>query len=179
MIVKEILGINLQYFFNDRELWGTDIFGEKTYSGKKYEVWEISDKAYKIMSDMTDEEFYKLYPLTEWAFASGSNMGEPEVDYIINEQPIKAWDGEQRLSWKDDECVDCSDYLEGRCSATDEDVSGCYYSRKWYNLTDYFSYEIPVGELLNICALAVDLAKYNNMTLGELFTKYEGSADNK
>lgn len=175
--MKEILGINLQCFFDNEKLHG--VYGEKTYSGQKFEVWEVSDKTYQIMSNMTDDDFYKLYPLTEWAFASGSNMDEPETDYIINGQPIKAWDGEQRLSWKEDSCVDCSDYLEGRCSATEEDILGCSGQRKYYNLTDYLSHEISVGLLKNICALATDLAKYNNMTLGELFTKYEGSADNK
>lgn len=169
----EILGENLQPLFKNEKLKG-----KRTYCGNKYEVWEISSETYEILCDMLNSENDK-YPNSAWYYADGSNMGAPNAEYIIHKQPIKAWDGEARLNWKDDECVECSDYLNGRCFAIDDDVLSCLGQRECYNLTDYFSYEIHVGLLKNICALAVDLAKYNNMTLGELFTKYEGSDDNK
>lgn len=166
--MKEILGKNLQCFFDNKQLEG-----RKTYAGKEFEVWEIPNETYEIMCGMTDDEWYNLYPTSEWAFAKGSNMGTPNVDYIINGQHIIAWDGETRINWRNDECEDCSDYLEGRCNANEEDVLACCRERKYNSITQYLEDEISVGLLRNVCALATDLAKYNNMTLGELFTKFE------
>ena len=41
-------------------------------------------------------------------------------------------------------------------------------------LTDYLCDVVGASQPKNVCAVAVDLAKYNNMTMGELFAKYEG-----
>lgn len=168
-VMKEILGENLQSLFDNEKL-----NGKRTYNGNEFEVWKISDETYKTLCDMLNDESYDLYPSSVWYYASGSNMGAPDVDYIINGQHINAWDGDTRLSWRDSECEDCNDYLEGKCNANDEDVLGCFNERNYSTLTEYFASELGAGLLRNVCSLATDLAKYNNMTLGELFAKFEG-----
>lgn len=45
---------------------------------------------------------------------------------------------------------------------------------EYENLSDYLCNCIRVSQPRNVCACAVDLAKYNDMTMGELFEKYEG-----
>lgn len=42
------------------------------------------------------------------------------------------------------------------------------------SLTHYISDVFNISSPRNVCAIAVDLAKYNNMTMGELFNKCEG-----
>ena len=51
----EILGNNLQNFFDSVDEEYTD--AEIKYAGSRYEVWEISDKLFKRMCDMSEEEF--------------------------------------------------------------------------------------------------------------------------
>lgn len=48
--MKEILAENLLLF-----LANSGIEGRCTYSGDIYEVWEVSDKDYKVMSNMENK----------------------------------------------------------------------------------------------------------------------------
>lgn len=48
-----------------------------------------------------------------------------------------------------------------------------YCRTRYESLLEYLCENIGASQPRNVCALAVDLAKYNNMTMGELFTKYE------
>lgn len=41
------------------------------------------------------------------------------------------------------------------------------------DLTTYLCDVVGVSQPKNVCACAMDLAKANDMTMGELFTKYE------
>ena len=54
----EILGKNLKQFFDTIDNPPND--AEITYAGDKYEVWEVSDKLFKKMCDMSEDEFVKL-----------------------------------------------------------------------------------------------------------------------
>ena len=128
----------------------TSLTGTKTYSGELYEVWEVSDENYEIMSNMSEEEFEKLCPEGMWRSSEGSNMGFPTECFNVNKIKLKCWDRR-------------------------EELYGKKYRRKTYeSLLEYLCANVGASQPRNICALAVDLAKYNNMTMGELFTKYEG-----
>ena len=166
--MKEILAVNLQSLFDNISLKGT-----KTYSGELYEVWEVSDDTFELMCNMSDEEFEKLCPEGMWRSATGSNMGTPDVEYKINGNLIYAWDGYSRSDYES-ECQECSDRKSGACEGTENDFSECFGAREYSGLLEYLCEEIGASQPANVCALAVDLAKYNNMTMGELFTKYEG-----
>lgn len=48
------------------------------------------------------------------------------------------------------------------------------WPREYDYLTEYMCDEIGASMEKNVCALAVDLARINNITMGELFTKYQG-----
>ena len=145
--MKEILGNNLEQFFN------AEINGERTYKGNRYEVWEVSDETFDVMYEMSEEEFVELAGEDAWwRYSEGSNHGIPDTKVYINDNEMIGWADEP---WDDE----------------DEDDEFEIYSR---SLSDYLSDVIGVSQPRNVCALAVDLAKYNNMTMGELFTKYEG-----
>lgn len=147
--MKEILGNDLAQLFNN------GINGKCTYKGNWYEVWEVSDEAFNEMCDMSEEKFVELAGDDAWwRSAEGSNQGVPDIKVYINGHEMLGWAGEP---WEDEE-EDEDDEFE-ICSST---------------LTDYMCDVIGASQPRNVCALAVDLAKYNNITMGELFTKYEG-----
>ena len=167
--MKEILGNNLEQFFN------TEINGECTYKGADYEVWEVSDKVFNSICNMSEEKFEELAGEDAWwRGAEGSNQGVPDSKYIINGAEIIAWDGYPRCEYYNDYCKDCEDRMDGACEASDEDIESCCGKRKYNTLSNYLCDEMGASQPRNVCALAVDLAKYNNMTMGELFAKYEG-----
>lgn len=120
--------------------------GKKTYSGELYEVWEV----YEFMFNISDEEFERLCPEGMWRSSNGSIMGYPAEYFIVNKKKLKCWDRREELYGK-------------KCRRT-----------KYESLLEYLCENIGASQPRNVCALAVDLAKYNNMTMGELFTKYEG-----
>ena len=145
--MKEILGNNLEQLFNNV------VNGNRTYKGDKYEVWELSNEAFDAICDMSDEKFEELAGEDAWWRSSdGSNQGIPDTTVHINGHEILAWAGEP---WEDEE---------------DDEEFEIYASK----LTDYLCNELGASQPRNVCALAVDLAKYNGITMGELFTKYEG-----
>lgn len=149
--MKEILGNNLERFFN------TEINGERTYKGNRYEVWEVSDETFIAMCDMSEERFVELAGENAWwRSAEGSNLGVPNTKVYVNAHEMTAWNYDE--DWYDD---------------FDEDEE-FEPEMKFGSLTSYLSEVIGASQPRNVCALAVDLAKYNNMTMGELFTKCEG-----
>ena len=166
--MQEILAENLQSLFDE-----TSLSGKKTYCGKLYEVWEVSDEDFQLMCEIDEEEFERLCPEGMWRSAIGSNMGRPDVEYRIKDNTILAWDGNSR-SDNESECAKCLDRESGACEGTEEDFNECFSAREYSGLLEYLCEEIGASQPRNVCALAVDLAKYNNMTMGELFTKYEG-----
>ena len=149
--MKEILGGNLKRFFDtiDSKCNDADI----TYAGDRYEVWEVSDELFEKMCDMSEEEFVKLAGSDAWWRQSdGSNLGTPDTTVYINGQEMLGWtDG----LWDDED---------------EEDEFEIYASC----LTTYLCDVVGASQPKNVCACAMDLAKYNSMSMGELFTKYEG-----
>lgn len=116
-----------------------------TYAGDKYEVWKVSDSLFKRMCDMSEEEFVELAGEDAWwRSAKGSNLGFPDTKFKVNGEMLLGWN---RWDKKRKKYEDLSDYL---CSC------------------------VGASTGKNVCACAVDLAKYNNMSMAELFKKYEG-----
>lgn len=150
--MKEILGAELDKAFEE-----LNINAKKTYEAKKlhykyqevYQVWELSDEDFEKICDLTEEDWKDDWGW--WRSAEGSNMCNPLSRFNINHHYLKAWDSDNRL-----ESVDY------------------YCHRKYEYLTQYMCDEIGASTGKNICALAVDLARINGITMGELFRKYQG-----
>lgn len=145
--MKEILANNMKQFFDN------EFDGKCTYKGDRYEIWEVSNEVFNIMCDMSEEKFVELAGEDAWWRGSiGSNQSVPDTTIHINGYELLGW---AREPWEDE----------------DEDEEFEIYSR---SLSDYLCDVIGASQPKNVCALSVDLAKYNNMTMGELFTKCEG-----
>ena len=146
--MKEILGGNLKRFFDtiDSKCSNSDI----TYAGDTYEVWSITDELFDKICDMTEEEFVKLAGEDAWwRYSEGSNLGTPDITVYIKGREMRGWN----KLWAD-EMEDWELHRE--------------------SLSDYLCNCVGASQPRNVCACAMDLAKYNNMSMGELFTKYEG-----
>ena len=147
--MREILGNNLKQFFSNMDKYGVE--SSLTYKGERYEVWEIDDDLFPEMCDISEEKFVALAGEDAWwRSADGSNLGAPDVKAYVN--------GYEMLCWSGKYCSDKCEKLEIYAS----------------NLSDYLCNVVGASLPRNVCAVAVDLAKYNGMTMGELFTKYEG-----
>ena len=147
--MKEILGKNLKRFFDTVDSNFND--AAITYAGNRYEVWEVSDKLFNQMCDMTEDEFVKLAGEEAWWRSSErSNLGTPDAGVYINGYEIAGWS----RPWECDE----------------EDK----YEIDANSLTDYLCNVMGASQPKNVCACAMDLAKYNGMTMGELFCELEG-----
>ena len=97
---------------------------------------------------MSEEEFIKLAGEDAWWRQSyGSNLGSPDVKFEVNGKYLVGWG---------------SPIYDSKIGYAYEDLS------------EYLCGCIGVSQPRNVCACATDLAKYNNMTMGELFEKYEG-----
>lgn len=139
----EILGKNLKQFFDTIDNPPND--AEITYAGDRYEVWEVSDELYKRMYDMSEEMFVEIAGEDAWwRNSDGSILGVPDTKFTIN--------GEDMVGWN---------------------TKGEYENFQYANLSDYLCYGVGVSQPKNVCACAMDLAKYNDMTMAELFEKYE------
>lgn len=144
--MKEILGNKLKRFFDIIDNPPDE--AEITFAGKRYEVWEVSNELYEKMCDMSEEEFIELSGEDAWWRSSeGSVLGIPDTEFEVNGEYLFGWDSPIYESKKGHKYKDLSEYL-----------------------CDCVGISLP----RNVCAVAMDLAKYNNMTMGELFEIYEG-----
>ena len=118
---------------------------EITYAGERYEVWEVSDELHKKMCDMTEEKFVELAGEdTWWKSSEGSVLGVPDTEFEVKGEDMLGWNRWDRKQ------------------------------KKYSDLSEYLCECVGASTGKNVCACAMDLAKYNDMTMGELFEKYEG-----
>lgn len=121
---------------------------ERVYRGEQYEVWELEDESLgKILGYQDD--LWK----PEWGWyrcADGCNVAHwPTATFMVNGKYMIGFYNENDDYWRE---------------KTD---------RAYDSLTDYLCEVIGASTPKNVCALAVDIARLNEMTMAELFTKYE------
>lgn len=172
--MREIIG-----GFMDVVLKHYNIPATLTYSGDighhaNFEVWELDEENYETLCSLTDEEWDAIASEDSWWRGSdGCILGTPNEEFVINEVSIFAWRNESRCDdleeeWNELDEEEKSEYgdLEGYCSV--------WLPISYKDLFEYFCDEMGVSTERNICALSVDLAKYNNITMAELFRRYGG-----
>lgn len=144
----EIYAGNMSQFFENSGFSGKCTYKSTDRNGVEREIWEISNEVLEAMSEMMEEEFLAIAGDDAWwRYAKGSNMGIPFESFTINGKKVRGWDAKKNMGYK---------------------------SRRTYeSLLDYFCNNIGASQPRNVCALAVDLAKYNGMTMGQLFTELQ------
>lgn len=130
-----------------------------TYGNDKtdYKVYEVTDESFKILcEDALNEEVAGEWENCGWRYAEGSNLDEPTEIVSVNGKDLKCW-------FKYDE-EELKELEKGEK----------YFIPSYPNLLEYFVIEMGCALFKNVCALAKDLAKYNNMKMSELFKVYQG-----
>ena len=143
---KEILAHNMAIFFRNTGINATCTYKQETQGNREnLEVWSLDSEDFKKMCDMTEEEFARNADSDSWwRSAKGSVMGCPDSIIEINGVLVKAWTG------------------------------NIARRRKYHDLLTYFCDALGASQPKNVCALAVDMAKYNGMSMAELFQKLQG-----
>lgn len=162
--MKEILGQGLKLFFKNSNLDGIP-----TYIGEQYEVWVVEDGTFVEMSEMQEETFCALCPEGWWRYSPGSVLGTPDDVYKVNGHDLLAWNEKHNQEYC---CRNCQ-FLNNICNGEEEDIDECYGDKSYKNLIHYINEEIGASTEKNVCAIAMDLAKYNGLSLGELFQRYQ------
>lgn len=167
--MKEILGDHLMHFMvtiSDQKDYERH---QRTYKGNRYEVWEVDDELFEDMCNMSEEKFVELAGDDAWWRQSdGSNLGAPDTTVYIKDNEMLGWRGIY------DDCCDDDDYCDPE-ERSPENCLRCMMDRFTFSsLSEYLCDKVGVSQPKNVCACAMDLAKYNNMSMGALFKKYEG-----
>ena len=150
--MKEILGGELDLAFKELRINAIKTYEGDTHLDDKTQIWELNEEDFIKLCEIKEEDWSDEWGW--WRSAEGSNMCNPLSRFNINNHYIKAWDGGARLD--------------------ELDQVGWYQDRKYNNLLEYLCDEIGASTERNICAVAVDLAKINNIKMSELFKKYQG-----
>lgn len=110
----------------------------------EYKVYEITEEDLLILSDEPDIE--NTWINCGWRYCIGSNQGTPNDTRKVNNKDLICWN-------------------EGK-----DPFGGAIFE----DLLHYLFMELGATTFKNVCALTVDLAKYNNLKLSELFRQYQG-----
>ena len=172
MAVVEILGSNMDPVFKS-----LGVNYKKTYCRNASfrnqddycEVYEIAQ------SDMNSlgKEFYNGETGAWYHWCKGSNMGTAYEFFEINGRELIGWAGSHREYLRD-----CWDDFDSETKAkyhySFKEYENSAKPRKYDTLLDYIHDELCIFINRQVCALAVDLARANGMTMAKLFETYEG-----
>lgn len=159
--MKEILGGSLDLAFKELEIGATKTYEGNTNLDKNTQIWELKDGEFEKLCNISDDDWKGEWGW--WRSSEGSNMYNPLSLFNINGHCITAWDGHGRLRALEE--------VNGNTNHPDY----WYQDRKYKNLLEYFCEEIGASQPRNVCALAVDLARINNIKMSELFQNYQDS----
>lgn len=112
-------------------------------------VYYIARDEFDILCDDKDSENNWIDSC--WRYAEGSTLGNLNSNKIINGKELKCFNS-IRILYEDDQEI--------------EDI-------EYDHLLDYLCSCLGVSTESNICAVSVDLARYNHMSMAELFEKYQ------
>ena len=132
----------------DKDFKRLGVNAKLTYGNEDtdYKVYEVTEEDFDILCNEPNTD--NTWINCGWRYCEGSNMGYPNVYLNINEKRIKCW-----MYEFEDEPIELYDYE---------------------TLIEYINEECGATTFKNICAIAIDLAKYNKMKMSELFKVYEG-----
>lgn len=152
--MREILGNDLEVAFKELSVPAT-----MTYKGDDYEVWEMTDAIYDGLCFITDCNWKREYGW--WRGASGCNIKEDEDNFTVNGKNMIGF----VESFREDEYDD---------NMEEDEEDRIWREKVYVNLTDYICEGLGASQPKNVVAVAIDLAKMNDMKMSELFKKYQG-----
>ena len=141
-----------------------------------------SEKDYSVIHsvyEISKQDLDKLDEVVEWPdnygwwrYAKGSNQGTPYDIFTINGKELIAWSGVRREMLRD-EWDEEPDEEKAAYHYSFKEYEKTLYPYEYSNLSTYLCDELGASTERNVCALAVDLAKANGLTMAKLFELYE------
>ena len=145
----------------------------RTYKGSDkpyYQVWELSK------DDLRKREYHEEWK-DEWGwgrYAKGSNMGSPFDFFTVNGKELIAWENQYKRMDLRDDWEEEPDSEKAAYHYSFKEYVAVHCPNEYGSLTEYMGEELRASNGTNVCALAVDLARANGMTMAKLFEIYEG-----
>ena len=170
--MKEIIGENMGNVFIALGINPKETFKGSIGYWPDFKVWEIQNEDYETLCDVTDEQFERWSEEDAWwRYAEGSNMGIADTEFEVNGHTIIGWRNQYRIydllhDWDNLPQPDRAEYDDFN------EYCNTWLPRKYKDILEYFCEEFGASTERNVCALAKDLATYNNITMAELFRKY-------
>ena len=170
-MIEILAGDGIEYAFDELSINAT-----RTYQGDNdkipyYEVWELSRNEFDKLAAIKEEDWKNDYGW--YRYATGSVMWDTDAIFTVNNHEMVAWKGGRRLdlydSWRDEPEEEKAAFYHSF-----QEYERMYMPYKFTCLTEYLCTEMGASTATNVCALSVDLAKANGITLAELFKTYEG-----
>jgi hypothetical protein len=172
MAVVEILGDKMHKVFKEYKIEYKRTYNKRCNPKRNYdphyEVYEISQNDLKKL-----EEVFELPYGAWWRYARGCNLGTPFDFFTVNGKELIAWGGRKRDDLRDDWDEE-PDEEKAAYHYSFKEYEETNYPYKYETLTEYMCEEIGASMESNVCALAVDLARANGLTMAKLFELYEG-----
>jgi hypothetical protein len=171
MAVVEICGNNMKPVFKDLDISYKKTYtkkSERKYSYDLYEVYEISQNDLKKLA-----ESIELPNNSWWDYSKGSNMGTAYELFNINGRELIGWAGTKREYLHDCWC-DFDFETKAKYNHSFKEYENTALTREYDTLLDYIHEELGEHMYHKVCALAVDLARANGLTMSQLFEVYEG-----
>lgn len=132
------------------------IIVRQTYNGEDYGICEVTEEEFKILCDEPDIE--GTWEDCGWRYCEGSNQCMVNAVLSVKNKELKCWFEPAEIDYENlDENYEEDDYIP-----------------QYSNLLAYLCEQKGCSQPRNVCALTKDLAKYNNMTMAELFKAYQG-----
>jgi hypothetical protein len=113
-------------------------------------VYEVNEDDFKILCEEDNDEYWQD---AGWRYCEGSNQGIPQSKAKVNGKDLICW-------------------YEPYVDEEDDEDDEPYYE-EFKHLLQYLCDSVGASQPRNVCALVADLAKYNNMTMAELFKEYQ------
>ena len=157
------LGIKARKTYQNKEINRTHDFGQ---------VWEIEESDFEELCAIDEDDWKNDWGW--WRHCEGSNIDFPIAELKIKGLPIKAWYNEDHLEEHIREAMEDYDHLiQSEAEARAKEDYFDYLSSST-DLLNYFCDHIGASNGKNVCAVAMDLAAINNITMAQLFEKYQG-----
>lgn len=179
--MREIIGENMSNIFIALGINPKETFSGSIGYWSNFKIWELTDAEFAELRDLTDEQFERWSEEGAWWRSSeGSIMGVPDYNFVINGHHILAWyDYDRDEDFANEFWLDVQHGDETDADGNLERYIADLHTTEYKTLLEYFCAELGASTERNVCALAVDLARYNNMTMAELFRKYNSTYHNE
>lgn len=126
----------------------------KTYSGEEYDVHQLTDEQYNVLLEDMNEEIG--FEDCGWRSSDGSSAVSADFEFTVNGVKLLGFSG---AKYEDE----------------DENDEDYYRWTEFPSLLTYMCEELGYSTYRNVTSVAVDLARVNGITMGELFTIYQGN----